>query len=102
MAAPHQRRLTSLSQQVSHRRAAGTRALRVGVVAFVHETNTFAAEWNDTMDSVSITRGPAMLSRAHPKTFIGGFREVTRNLQGWPRIHKFAQKFECKSLFIDY
>ena len=93
--APHQRRLTSLSQQVSHRRAAGTRALRVGVVAFVHETNTFAAERNDTMDSVSITRGQAMLSRAHPKTFIGGFREVTtRNLQGWTRLRKLVRRLD--------
>lgn len=43
----------------------------------MHETNTFAAEKNDTMDSVSLTRGEAMLSGLHPKSFIGGFREVT-------------------------
>lgn len=49
--------------------------MRIGVVALVHETNTFAIERNDTMDSVRIKRGEEMLTSAHPKSFIGGFCE---------------------------
>ena len=62
--------------------AAGSdRTFRIGVVAFIHETNTFAAEQNDTMESVRITRKESMLHGLHPKTFIGGFREVMEQQQ---------------------
>ena len=33
------------------------------------------------MDSVNITRGAAMFHQLHPKSFIGGFREVTDQAQ---------------------
>jgi microcystin degradation protein MlrC len=88
IAPQQQRRLTGLSSQLSpcgggrpRTRSCGASARRVGVVAFIHETNTFAAEQNDSMDSVGITRGQAMLSDLHPKSFIGGFREVTEQAQ---------------------
>ena len=86
-----ERRLAALSQQLSpsHHAVAAPAAcadttapaLRVGVVRFVHETNTFAAEQNIAMDSVNITRGAAMFHQLHPKSFIGGFREVTDQAQ---------------------
>ena len=34
-----------------------------------------------SMDSVSIKRGQAMLSQLNPKSFIGGFKEVTDQAQ---------------------
>jgi len=52
-----------------------TATKRVGVCALIHETNTFAIERNDTMESVSIRRGAALLEGAHPKSFVGGFIE---------------------------
>ena len=52
-----------------------TRAKRIGVCALIHETNTFAIERNDTMESVSIKRGAALIEDAHPKSFVGGFIE---------------------------
>ena len=50
---------------------------RIGVCALIHETNTFAIERNDTMESVNITRGPALISGVRPKSFLGGFIEGT-------------------------
>ncbi|MBM3240152.1 M81 family metallopeptidase [Candidatus Poribacteria bacterium] len=49
--------------------------MRIGIAAFSHETNTFAPEQNDSMDSVHIQRGEALLPRADSKSFIGGFVE---------------------------
>jgi microcystin degradation protein MlrC len=46
---------------------------RIGIAGLSHETNTFAAEKNDTMDSVRMLKGPALLDAAHPRSFIGGF-----------------------------
>jgi microcystin degradation protein MlrC len=48
---------------------------RLGVCAVIHETNTFAIERNDTLESVSIKRGAALIETAHPKNFVGGFIE---------------------------
>ena len=48
--------------------------MKIGIAGLHHETNTFALEQNDTMDTVGIQRGEALLA-AHPKNFIGGFVE---------------------------
>ena len=48
--------------------------MRIGVASLWHETNTFAVEQNDTMDTVHIQRGEALLG-SQPKSFIGGFVE---------------------------
>ena len=48
--------------------------MRIGIASLWHETNTFALEQNDTMDTVGIQRGEALLN-VHPKHFIGGFVE---------------------------
>ena len=48
--------------------------MRIGVASLWHETNTFAVEQNDTMDTVHIQRGEALLG-SQPKNFIGGFVE---------------------------
>ena len=48
--------------------------MRIGIASLWHETNTFAVEQNDTMDTVHIQRGEALLA-THPKNFIGGFVE---------------------------
>ena len=49
--------------------------MRIGIAAMSHETNTFAAEQNDSMDCVQVRRGEELLSGAHPRSFIGGFAE---------------------------
>jgi len=49
--------------------------MRIGVIGLSHETNTFAMERNDVMDTVRIQRGEEILTTAHPKGFIGGFAE---------------------------
>jgi microcystin degradation protein MlrC len=49
--------------------------MRIGIAGLSHETNTFALEQNDTMDTVGIRRGEALLTNAHPRSFIGGFAE---------------------------
>ena len=49
--------------------------MRIGIAAFAHETNTFAPEHNDSMDSAHIQRGEALLSSARSRSFIGGFVE---------------------------
>ena len=48
--------------------------MRIGVASLWHETNTFAVEQNDTMDTAHIQRGDALLG-SQPKNFIGGFVE---------------------------
>ena len=48
--------------------------MRIGIARLWHETNTFALEQNDTMDTAHIQRGAALLN-VHPKHFIGGFVE---------------------------
>ncbi|MFA6108465.1 MAG: M81 family metallopeptidase [Candidatus Latescibacterota bacterium] len=52
--------------------------MRIGIAGISHETNTFALERNDRMECVYATRGEEVLSRAHPKGFIGGFAEAAR------------------------
>lgn len=47
--------------------------MKIGIVSFSHETNTFAPEHNDSMDSVHIQRGEALLPQAHSRSFISGF-----------------------------
>jgi len=49
---------------------------RVAIVAFVHETNTFAIEQNDSMDWVQVQRGDALITKASKRSCIGGFTEV--------------------------
>ena len=51
--------------------------MRVAVVGFYHETNTFASEHNDRMDAQMLV-GEDVLSQAHPKSYIGGFVEGSR------------------------
>lgn len=46
--------------------------MRIGVVGFFHETNTFAVEHNDSLDA-QMRVGEEILAQAHPKSFIGGF-----------------------------
>ncbi len=53
--------------------------MRIAIAAFSHETNTFAPEQNESMDSASIQRGEAMISRANPRSFIGGFVEGAKH-----------------------
>jgi len=49
--------------------------MRIAVVGFVHETNTFAVEENDKPDAPML-EGEEILAQAHPKSYIGGFVEV--------------------------
>ncbi|HJP33844.1 MAG TPA: M81 family metallopeptidase [Candidatus Latescibacteria bacterium] len=50
--------------------------MRIGIAGISHETNTFALERNDSMDSVGIRRGGELITGAHPKSFVGGFVEA--------------------------
>ena len=52
--------------------------MKIGIVIFSHETNTFAPEHNDSMDTVHIQRGESLLASAGSKSFIGGFVEATK------------------------
>ncbi len=49
--------------------------MRIGIASLHHETNTFALEQNDTMETVGIQRGEGLFANAHPRSFIGGFAE---------------------------
>lgn len=49
--------------------------MRVAVLGMRHETNTFAVERNDTLD-VPVQEGEQLLGQAHPKSYIGGFKEA--------------------------
>ena len=49
---------------------------RVAAASFIHETNTFAIEQNDSMDCAQITRGTPLVSEASSRSCIGGFAEV--------------------------
>ena len=51
--------------------------MRIGIASLWHETNTFAVEQNDTMDTIHIQGGDT-LRRAQPKSFIGGFVEGSK------------------------
>ena len=48
--------------------------MRIAIAGMTHETNTFAVERNDSIDSVRILEGDRMLN-VHPHGFIGGFLE---------------------------
>jgi microcystin degradation protein MlrC len=52
--------------------------MRIGIAQLWHETNTFAIERNDTMESVGLKRGAELLANVHPKSFLGGFIEGTQ------------------------
>lgn len=49
---------------------------RVAVAAFIHETNTFAIEQNDSMDCARIRRGTDLIPKSSSRSCIGGFAEV--------------------------
>jgi microcystin degradation protein MlrC len=51
--------------------------MRIAMVGFSHETNTFALEHNDQPDA-RLYRGAEVLAQAHPKSYIGGFVEGVR------------------------
>ncbi len=48
--------------------------VRVAIAGMWHETNTFALEHNDTLDA-DVRIGADVISKTHPKDFIGGFVE---------------------------
>lgn len=50
---------------------------RIAVVGYSHETNTFAVEQNDRTDARMLV-GDEILTKAHPKSYIGGFIEGAR------------------------
>ena len=50
--------------------------MRIAVIGLVHETNSFSLEQIDTPDA-PILLGAEVLAAAHPKSYIGGFMEVT-------------------------
>ena len=52
--------------------------MRIGVAGLSHETNTFAAEQNDSLGSASVQEGEGLLANAHPRGFVGGFIEGVR------------------------
>lgn len=54
--------------------------MRIAVASMSHETNTFAAEQNDSMECVHVRRGSELLSGAHPRSFLGGFIEGMEGL----------------------
>jgi microcystin degradation protein MlrC len=49
---------------------------RVAVAAFIHETNTFAIEQNDSLDCAHIRRGNVLIVQASKRSCIGGFTQV--------------------------
>ena len=55
--------------------------MRIGIAGLWHETNTFALEQNDAMDTVDIQRGEALLN-VNPKHFISGFNVHPRHFIG--------------------
>ena len=46
--------------------------IRIAVAGMMHETNSFALEENDGFTAM-MRAGEAVLSEAHPKSYIGGF-----------------------------
>jgi microcystin degradation protein MlrC len=46
--------------------------MRIAVIGFMHETNSFSVEENDTL-TATLTMGQDVLERAHPRDYIGGF-----------------------------
>ena len=52
--------------------------VRVAIVGFYHETNTFAVEHNDQVDA-HVEIGEDLINRAHPRSYIGGFLEGMRS-----------------------
>jgi microcystin degradation protein MlrC len=51
--------------------------MRIAILGMFHETNTFALEQNDILD-VPHTLGEALIERAHPRSYVGGFVEAAR------------------------
>ncbi len=52
--------------------------MRVAIVGFYHETNTFALEHNDQIDA-HVEMGQELIDQAHPRSYIGGFLEGMRS-----------------------
>ncbi len=52
--------------------------MRVAIVGFYHETNTFALEHNETLDAHAEI-GQELIDLAHPRSYIGGFLEGMRD-----------------------
>jgi microcystin degradation protein MlrC len=86
---------------------------RVAIAAFIHETNTFAIEQNDSMDWVRIQRGDALIEGAPKRSCIGGFTELmTANADvelvptvgiGFSRggiIHRDVYE-QCRAMIVD-
>jgi len=51
--------------------------MRIGVVGFHHETNSFSIEENDSPQA-TLLLGDEVLARAHPRSYVGGFIEGAR------------------------
>ena len=51
--------------------------MRIGIVGYSHETNTFALEQNHQTDALVFV-GEDVLTQAHPKSYIGGFMDGSR------------------------
>lgn len=51
--------------------------MRIAVIGFMHETNSFSIEENDT-PTATLALGQEVLDRAHPRDYIGGFVEGAR------------------------
>lgn len=54
--------------------------MRIAVVRFHHETNTFALEQNDQPKAPMLV-GDEILAQAHPRDYIGGFKEAALSHQ---------------------
>ena len=52
--------------------------MKIAIAGLWHETNTFAVEQNDSVDTVNGMDGEALLN-PHPKSFIGGFLEAIKS-----------------------
>jgi hypothetical protein len=51
--------------------------MRIGIIGFFHETNSFSVERNDS-PSATLLLGEDVLTMAHPRSYIGGFIEGAR------------------------
>jgi len=49
--------------------------MRIGIASLWHETNTFAMEQNDSMETVHIQGGDVLLPQGYVRNFMGGFVE---------------------------
>jgi microcystin degradation protein MlrC len=49
---------------------------RVAVATFIHETNTFAIEQNDSMNCICVQQGGSLIANASKKSCVGGFSKA--------------------------